>query len=616
MKLFAIAAAGLLTFAGVSSCKEHGHKHHHNDHHHHKRTQAPGLEKIKHVILFMQENRSFDMYYGTMAGVENFASKDIGIQDNGLNLLYQPCSTSPDKKNGTSYLLPFNFKGNRAGCTPGGSNGWTANHKAINGGKNNNWPDGNSKMSMGYLTRDQIPMQFTLAESFTILDNYHQSVTASTNPNRVFWMSGTIQDPKTGYTLEDNTETPGLDWETYPQALTRANVTWQVYQDNDNFDDNPLAWFTYWRNLPAGPEKQKGTGFLGLNTFYQQAANGTLPEVSIIVGPTELSEHPNNTPAAGAWLQGQVVNAVMNSPLYKESVLLINYDESGGFYDHVVPPQMPQDKWVTDKFVGGKAPLGMGPRVPMTIISPFHRGGHVFSEVADHSSCLQFLEEWVGKLPNGSYAAPAVNLDPWFRNVSSNLVASFDFNNPDYSIPTLPNIPKPSTDSSGAWDPTQMCEALSDPKSSPPFGNQTYPQVEKGSKALRGNNVSKRHVAFVKDGSAIEMSGTHVFSRRMMKRGVDGLTSGSHFVMVPAGNGKQYRIQSATDASKCINVWGSGVQLGECKGTLWEASYQTHGGAHTLRNVGTGKYLSVHGNEVKLVEDPVDANIKLYSVTV
>ncbi|ORX57960.1 phosphoesterase-domain-containing protein, partial [Hesseltinella vesiculosa] len=576
--------------------------------------QAPGLEKIKNVILFMQENRSFDTYYGTMAGVTGFGDPNIGVQSNGLNLLYQPCSASSDTKNGTKYLLPYNLQGNRAGCTAGGSNAWGPNHKAINGGKNDNWPNGNSPASMGYLTRSEIPFQFSLAESFTILDNYHQSVTSSTNPNRAFWLSGTIVSPNTGYVLEDNNEVIGLDWQTYPEALTNANVTWQVYQDSDNFDDNPLAWFSYWRNLPDGPEKQKGLGFLGLQTFYDQAANGTLPEVSIIVGPTELSEHPDNTPMAGAWLQQQVVNAVTTSPLYNQSVLLINYDESGGFFDHVVPPQMPSSSWVTD-WTLQSVPYGLGPRVPMTIISPYHRGGHVFSEVADHSSCLQFLEEWVGKLPDGSYAAPAVNLDPWFRSTSSNLVSSFNFANPDFSVPSMPTVAKPAQTSAGKWDPTEMCENLTDPKTTPPYGKQTYPVVETGAKSLRGNHVTKRRVTFVKDGSAIEVSGNQLFSRRMHKRGVQGLGANSHFITEPAGNGDQFRIHLADDKSKCLNAWGADLQVGECKGSLWESSYATHGGTHLIRSVANNKYLTVQGNQVTLVDNPVEAHIQLYSVT-
>lgn len=106
--------------------------------------------------------------------------------------------------------------------------------------------------------------------------------------------------------------------------------------------------------------------------------------------------------------------------------------------------------------------------MPMVIVSPYTRGGHVFSDVSDHSSTLMFMEEWVGKTTNGSYAAPAKNIDSWYRDISSNLVGAFDFNNPDYSIPKLPTNEKPAVDASGNWDPTEMCEKLSDPKSSPP----------------------------------------------------------------------------------------------------------------------------------------------------
>lgn len=131
---------------------------------------STGLEKIKYFVYFMQENRSFDHYYGTMAGVRGFNDPNVGIQTNGNSLFYQPDPNSSDVKNGTKYLLPFQFKGNRAGCTAGGSNGWTANHAALNGGLNNNWPSGNSPMSMGYENRTQIPFHFALAEAFTIGD--------------------------------------------------------------------------------------------------------------------------------------------------------------------------------------------------------------------------------------------------------------------------------------------------------------------------------------------------------------------------------------------------------------------------------------------------------------
>jgi phospholipase C len=183
----------------------------------------------------------------------------------------------------------------------------------------------------------------------------------------------------------------------------------------------------------------------------------------------------------GAWLQQQVVNAVMNSPAWNETALIINYDESGGryhmpllqlsmtklteshhnigFYDHVVPPQAPSSEYVTDKWTGKQVPIGFGPRVPLVCVSPYCRGGNVFTEVADHTATILLLEEWIGQYSNGTYKAPAGLISPWHRNVTSNLLNLFDFNNPDFSIPTLPTMAKPATNSAGVWDPTEMCEA-------------------------------------------------------------------------------------------------------------------------------------------------------------
>ncbi|GAN01040.1 non-hemolytic phospholipase C precursor [Mucor ambiguus] len=580
-------------------------------------TRIPGLEKIKHIVYFMQENRSFDNYYGTMSGVRGFADPNIGIQDNGLNLLYQPCSKSTDVKNGTKYLLPYHLEGQRAGCTGGGSNGWSANHKALNNGKNNNWPDGNSPNSMGYLNRSQIPFLYSLADEFTIADMYFQSVTGPTNPNRVVWMSGTNRGAPNDYVLEDNTESTPLEWSTYPEMLTKANTTWQLYQDKDNFDDNPLAWFKYWQKLPAGAEKNKGVGFLGLQAFYDAAAAGTLPAFSIIVGPTELSEHPNNTPLAGSWLQQQVVNAVMKGKNWKDTALFINYDESGGYFDHVIPPQAPSNEWVTDKFDGGKVPIGFGPRVPMVIVSPWTRGGNVYSEVSDHTSTLKFMEEWVGKdNATGKYLAPAENISPWARSTSSNLINAFDFENPDYSIPTFAPVPKPAQ-VLGKWAPTEMCEAIiTAPKTSPPYGKQVYPTVEAGARLIRGAVTEGRKLAFqTADGMVLHLStdAKKMQVQKLQKRaGKPTFAKNALFNLVKTGNDKQFKMQSVANPSICLNVWGSGLDLGECKGTSWY--FQLHDGHYHVRDVGTDSYLSVKGGNVNLTNNH-ETHYKVYSVT-
>ena len=100
-----------------------------------------------------------------------------------------------------------------------------------------------------------------------------------------------------------------------------------MYQDKNNFDDNPLAWFEQYQDAPASSAlASKGMAFLGLDEFYKNAAVGTLPEITFITGPAELSEHQPYMPKDGAWLQKKVVDSVVNSPKYNSSLLLISYD--------------------------------------------------------------------------------------------------------------------------------------------------------------------------------------------------------------------------------------------------------------------------------------------------
>lgn len=612
MHLVSIAAATVLVLASLNEAAPSASNHHHAQ----KPKKLHGLDKIKHVVYFMQENRSFDNYYGTMYGVRGFADPNVGIQPNGLNLYYQPDSKSTDIVNGTKYLLPFQIQGARAGCTPGGSNHWIQNHAALNGGLNNNWPDGNSPRSLGYLNRTQIPFLHDLADEFTIADMYFQSVTGSTNPNRVAWISGTITGEPNNMVLEDNSEDVPLGWSTYPEMLTNASIPWQLYQDKDNFDDNPLAWFKYWQKLPEGAEKEKGVGYLGLQAFYDAAANGTLPAFSIIVGPTELSEHPNNTPLAGSWLQQQVVNAVMNGPGWKNTALFINYDESGGFYDHVVPPQAPESEYVVDKWSKKKVPIGFGPRVPMVIVSPWTRGGNVFSEVSDHTSTLKFMEEWVGKDKHGKYLAPATNIPPFARKTSSNLVNAFDFDHPDYSIPKFAPVEKPATNSKGEWDATAMCEAIPNaPKTLPPYGKQKFPTVEAGARLIRGAVTEGRKLAFTSTSGnrVIQLQGKKLVAVKYKKNEkVTQFAKDSLFQLALTGTKGEFKIQSVADKSICLNVWGNALTIGECKGTAWY--FEQKNGQQHIRDVGTNGYLNISGKKVYL-SDHSKGNFKVYSVT-
>lgn len=131
-----------------------------------------------------------------------------------------------------------------------------------------------------------------------------------------------------------------------------------------------------------------------------------------------------------------------------------------GFYDHVVPPQAPSSEYQASLYeLGAKVSPGLGPRVPLICVSPYCRGGNVYTEVSDHRSTLMLLEEWIGKDAQGNVLAPAGLISPWTRQTVSSLLNLFDFENPDFSIPTLPDVATPPKNSTtGAWDPTEMCE--------------------------------------------------------------------------------------------------------------------------------------------------------------
>ncbi|ORX45100.1 phosphoesterase-domain-containing protein [Hesseltinella vesiculosa] len=576
-----------------------------------------GLDKIKHVVLFMQENRSFDHYFGTSYGTRNFQDPNVGIQKNGLNLFYQPDSSSTDVKNGTKYLLPYRLGGKRAGCTEGGSNAWTENHSAWNNGTNDNWTAGNSPGSMGYLTRDEIIFLYALTDAFAVADGYHQSVIGPTEPNRLVWMSGT--NAADGRVVTNNIEIPGMTWETYPEVLTKANITWQVFEDLDNFDDNSLLWFEYWRWKASLEERKKGILPIGLSTFYDRAKAGTLPQVSIIIAPRELSEHPDNVPAAGHWLQEQVYNAVTSSPSYNETALIISYDENGGFYDHVIPPVPPTSEWVLNPPV----PNGLGSRVPFIVVSPWTRGASVYTELLDHTSQLKFLEQWIGYDSNGTLIAPCNNIDDWHRQTTGDLVSIFDFDHPDYTTPAMPVMDKPSS-ILGVWTSTESCELqLTAPKTKPPYGNQTYPQVEKGTRQVRGHILEGRTYTLTQ--GSLNSGATVVQATSANSLVVGSITSSdtasttwtdtSYFIVHQIQGQDQYLIESAAQPGQCLSVKAKQVALAPCQtASSFAFDYQASGAQHLIKDTGSGFYITTQRNALTLTQSP-SSSWSVYSVS-
>ncbi|MEV4757810.1 phosphocholine-specific phospholipase C [Micromonospora sp. NPDC049559] len=433
-----------------------------------RRTRS--IKDVEHVVVLMQENRSFDHYFGTMRGVRGYGDPHPVTLPSGKSVFHQP--------NGSGEVLPFHPDTEEPGLAflPGLNHDWDNGHHVINGGRYDQWIPNKSPNTMAYLTREDIPFHYALADAFTICDGYHCSLVGPTDPNRYYmWTGGTGNDGTGGGPVIDNDE-KGYSWTTYPERLQQAGVSWKIYQDvgegldakgywgwtDDpyigNYGDNSLLYFNQYRNAKPGEplydRARTGTDAKAGQDFFEllraDVTNGTLPQVSWVVAPEAFTEHPNWPANYGAWYIAQVLDALTSNPeVWSKTALFVTYDENDGFFDHVVPPYAPmtaQDGASTVdtelEIYRGQAGLpgattgepgayGLGQRVPMFVVSPFSKGGYVCSEVFDHTSIIRFLERRFG--------VHEPNISPWRRAVCGDLTAAFDFASADDRVPDLPS---------------------------------------------------------------------------------------------------------------------------------------------------------------------------------
>jgi phospholipase C len=432
------------------------------------------IEDVEHVVILTQENRSFDHYFGTLSGVRGFGDRLPMPAPDAPGLLNRSVWYQPGAS-GAQAVAPFrldtvqSFQYMRVEGTP---HAWPDSQGAWGEGVMSEWPRYKDDHSMGYFTEQDIPFQFALAEAFTICDAYHCSFMGNTNPNRLFLWTGT-NDPlqKNGgpaiYNQYDNVDydsAGGYTWLTYCERLQAAGISWQIYQNMaDNFTDNSVAGFrtfraSYFAEPGADPElARRGLSTRDLDLLAQDVLDGTLPAVSWIVATAEGSEHPGpSSPAQGADYTARVLEALTANPeVWAKTALFVNFDENDGFFDHMPPPAAPSySVWDADEskgvLAGGSTvdtlgeyhefvpvdvppdsaaplhrPYGLGPRVPMYVVSPWSKGGWVNSEVFDHTSVIRFLEKRFGVVET--------NISAWRRAVVGDLSSAFNFSDPDDS---------------------------------------------------------------------------------------------------------------------------------------------------------------------------------------
>ena len=282
-------------------------------------------------------------------------------------------------------------------------------HAAWNGGKMDNWlpahreADGaNGPYVMGYYTRDDIPFQFALAEAFTICDNYHCSVMGPTWPNRLYWMTGTI-DPERrraaarSSTTSTRTAVPVDDLRR--ARWRRAGVSWKVYQAGRQLR---LQHAGEVQDVPGRADRARTLYQSGhahatpAGQFEYDAIHDRLPAVSWIIPTSYQSEHPDYMPAAGADFVASKIDAIAANPdVWAKTVFILNYDENDGLFDHVRAADRRRPARRASSSTG--LPIGGGFRVPCIIVSPWTRGR--LGRAARPSTtprCCSFLEKLTG----------------------------------------------------------------------------------------------------------------------------------------------------------------------------------------------------------------------------
>ncbi len=320
---------------------------------------------IEHIVVLMQENRSFDSYFGKLSGVDGLP---------------------PDASNPDADGTPVSSFHQPPYCTADTNHSWAGGHGEYDDGKNDGFVIENNPggaRAMGYYDETDLPFYYSLAVQFATADRYFCSVLSSTYPNRFYLLTGT----SFGHIHNDSTP-GGFQQRSIFDLLDEQHISWKIY-----YTDAPFALFLHVNNRVENQAR--------IAQFYIDAAAGTLPQVSFLdpaftplAGP-ETDEHPPSNIQVGQQFVGKVVTALTTSPLWPTSALFLTYDEHGGFYDHVPPPSacVPDD---IPPMLDSGDPVAQfdryGFRVPFVLVSPYARPGYVSHNIYDHTSVLRFIE--------------------------------------------------------------------------------------------------------------------------------------------------------------------------------------------------------------------------------
>ncbi len=353
---------------------------------------------IEHFVVIMQENHSFDNYFGTYPGADGFPE--------GLKMPVDP--NDPSK----GFVEPWHIGDSTITDL---AHSLSTYRDQNNNGKMDgfvyalNKRNQDGKLSMGYYDDRDLPYYWNLADHYVLFDRFFSSASDGSFANHMFSVAGVHPSTKSGDTLAeylankptifDRLQEAGVSWKFYVQnydpTITYRNlgtsgnrasqVIWVPLLNFDRFLDDPELF----------------SHIVDLNQYYIDLRNGELPSVSYII-PSGASEHPPQYPESGQRFVKTLIQELMRSTSWDSSAFLLVYDDWGGWYDHVPPP-------IVDEY-------GYGPRIPALLVSPYAKSGYIDSTVLDFTSILKFIEEnW--------------NLTPMAERdrTANNFLTAFDF---------------------------------------------------------------------------------------------------------------------------------------------------------------------------------------------
>jgi phospholipase C len=369
-------------------------------------TAQTGINKINHIIFIIKENRTFDNYFGTFPGANGATSGKVSSGQT-INLGHTPDRVRDMGHGRSDALLAVD-------------NGLMDKFDRIYLGNVNG-----DYMSLSQLWQADIPNYWTYAQTFTLSDNTFSSLDGPSFPNHLYTIAaqsgGVVDNPEdpthpsltiwgcdsaqgTTVTVEDTNGKktypyPCFSFRTLADSLQDAGISWKYYAPNNT--EFGYMWSAFDAIDQVRNTDLWNTNVVHYTDFKTDALNGNLPAVSWLIADADDSEHPTSSSCQGENWTVDYINAVMNGPDWSSTAIFLTWDDFGGFYDHVAPPTLDH--------------YGLGPRVPLIVISPYARPGYISHTEYEFASVLKFIEDRFGLPTLGDRDANANDMQDAFN---------------------------------------------------------------------------------------------------------------------------------------------------------------------------------------------------------